>query len=398
MKSPSPKAVPAIIPARGGSKGLPRKNVLQLDGKPLLTHTIDAALDARHVSRVVVTTDDAEIAQLARAAGAEVVHRPSELAADEASSEAALLHALATLDFPANDEPEAFAFLQCTSPLTEPADIDRLIEAVVEGGADSAFLATRFSHFVWRSDESGNFHGVNHDRDRRERRQDRPVEYLETGAGYAMKLSGFRKYQHRFFGHVVAVEMPIERAGEIDTLEEFNAIEARMRANRRASAQQQLPNPVAALVMDFDGVLSDDTVTVSEDGTESVRCSRSDGLGLELLLKDGLPMIVLSREANKVVRARTEKLRLECIHGLEHKLDTLKEWAVRNGIELARTIYVGNDINDLECMAAVGFPVAPADAHPLARDAAKLVLDHNGGRGAVRELADLILAQRRGIV
>jgi YrbI family 3-deoxy-D-manno-octulosonate 8-phosphate phosphatase len=398
MKSPSPKAVPAIIPARGGSKGLPRKNVLQLDGKPLLTHTIDAALDARHVSRVVVTTDDAEIAQLARAAGAEVVHRPSELAADEASSEAALLHALATLDFPANDEPEAFAFLQCTSPLTEPADIDRLIEAVVEGGADSAFLATRFSHFVWRSDESGNFHGVNHDRDRRERRQDRPVEYLETGAGYAMKLSGFRKWRHRFFGHVVAVEMPMERAGEIDTPGEFKAIEARIRANRRSSTQQQLPNPVAGLVMDFDGVLSDDTVAVSEDGTESVRCSRSDGLGLELLLKDGLPMIVLSREANKVVRARTEKLRLECIHGLEHKLDTLKEWAVRNGIELARTVYVGNDINDLECMAAVGFPVAPADAHPAARGAAKLVLDHRGGRGAVRELCEMILAQRKGAV
>ena len=386
----------AIIPARGGSKGLPRKNVRPLLGKPLLAHTIDAALASRHVTRVAVSTDDPEIAEVARQYGAQVVDRPLALAGDKSSSEEALLHALDTL-FPAETpQPEIFLFLQCTSPLTAPEDVDALVEALRREEADSAFLATRFHHFVWRADDSGDFHGVNHDRSVRQMRQDRPAEYFETGSGYAMKLAGFREHRHRFFGRVVAAEMPEEHIGEIDTPADFEAIESRMRARRAAAARAELPQPVAALVMDFDGVLTDDAVIVSQDGVEHVRCSRSDGMGIDLLRRSGLPMIVLSREANPVVRARCDKLQLDCVHGLETKLATLQDWARREGIDLADTVYIGNDVNDLECMEAVGFAAAPADAHEAARDAARLVLQNTGGNGAVRELADMILAQRAG--
>lgn len=389
--------VTAIIPARGGSKGLPRKNVLPLLGKPLLAHTIDAALAARHIARVAVSTDDPEIAAVARRYGADVVDRPAEIAGDKASSEAALLHALDTLHPASAPQPDLFVFLQCTSPLTAAEDIDALVEQFRAGQADSAFLATRFFHFLWRADESGDFHGVNHDRAFRQMRQDRPVEFLETGAGYAMNVAGFRLHGHRFFGKVVAVEMPDERVGEIDTAGEFAVIEARMRVARDSAARAALPQPVAALVMDFDGVLTDDAVTLNQDGVEHVRCSRSDGMGIDLLRASGLPMIVLSRESNPVVAARCAKLRIPCVHGLQTKLATLERWAGEQGVDLARTVYVGNDVNDLECMAAVGFPAAPADAHPAARDAARLVLTRNGGHGAIRELADLILDQRKAL-
>ncbi|MFN4113440.1 MAG: cytidylyltransferase domain-containing protein [Sphingomonadaceae bacterium] len=389
--------ITAIIPARGGSKGVPRKNVLPLMGKPLLAHTIEAALASRHVARVAVSTDDPEIAAVARRFGAEVVDRPAEIAGDKASSEAALLHALDTLHPAGAPQPDLFVFLQCTSPLTRPEDIDALVEAFRREGADSAFLATRFYHFLWRADALGDFHGVNHDRTFRQMRQDRPAEYLETGAGYAIGTAGFREHGHRFFGKVVAVEMPGERVGEIDTADEFAVIEARMRAARAGAAQAMLPQPVAALVMDFDGVLTDDAVMLSQDGVEHVRCSRSDGMGIDLLRTAGLPMIVLSREDNPVVAARCAKLRIPCVHGLRTKLATLTGWADEHGVDLARTVYVGNDVNDLECMAAVGFPVAPADAHPSACDAARLVLTNNGGHGAIRELADMILRQRKAL-
>lgn len=380
----------AIIPARGGSKGLPRKNVLSLAGKPLIAHVIAAALAARHVGRVVVTTDDAEIAEVSRRFGAEIVMRPVALASDTASSEDALLHAIDTLYPSGTRPPDILIFLQCTSPLTTAADIDRVVETLVREEADCAFAATRFHHFLWRAHEPGDFHGVNHDRAVRQMRQQRPPEFLETGAAYAMRIDGFRVARHRFFGRVTASEMPTERVGEIDTAEEFAIIDARMAAARRGTAA--LPTDPSALIMDFDGVFTDDLVLVDQDGREAVMCSRSDGMGIELLRKSGLPMIVLSKETNPVVRARCAKLKLECVHGLETKLDTMIDWATRGGIDLSRAIYVGNDINDIACLDRVGCAVVPRDGHPAALAHADIVIDADGGRGALRRLADMILS------
>ena len=147
--------------------------------------------------------------------------------------------------------------------------------------------------------------------------------------------------------------------------------------------------------MDFDGVLTDDRVTVSEGGEESVVCSRSDGMGIELLRKAGLPMTVISKEKNKVVAARCEKLKVPCSHGIEDKLPLMQRWLADNGIAPEDAIYVGNDINDLPCMAHVGCAVAPGDAHRSAIEAADIVLTRPGGQGAIRELADLLLSSGR---
>lgn len=385
----------AVIPARGGSKGLPGKNVRPLGGKPLIAHTIEAALAARHVGRTIVTTDDAEIAAVARRFGAEVVQRPAELASDTASSESALLHVLDVLE--ANNEPlpEVLVFLQCTSPLTMPEDVDGLVDTLLREGADSAFTGTPFFHFLWQADETGDCHGINHQRGERQMRQDRPLQYLETGAGYAMRTAGFREQRHRFFGRVACHEVPGDRTGEIDTLEEFRTMEARLASRRQTSAAGALPAPLSAIAFDFDGVLTDDRVFVSDDGAETVACSRRDGMGVEQLRAAGIPMIVLSKEVNPVVKARCDKLRLEAVHGLEAKGEVLAAWAERAGVDLAQAIFVGNDVNDLECFAMVGCAVAPRDAHPAALAAADVVLDADGGRGAVRLLADLILSRGR---
>jgi N-acylneuraminate cytidylyltransferase len=142
--------------------------------------------------------------------------------------------------------------------------------------------------------------------------------------------------------------------------------------------------------------MTDNRVTVSADGREAVVCDRGDGLGIERLRAAGVPMAVLSRERDPVVAARCAKLGLPVEQGLLDKVPRLLAWLAARGIDPAQAVYVGNDVNDLEAMAAVGCAVAPADAHPEALRRARLVLDRRGGAGAVRELADLILERQGG--
>jgi YrbI family 3-deoxy-D-manno-octulosonate 8-phosphate phosphatase len=149
---------------------------------------------------------------------------------------------------------------------------------------------------------------------------------------------------------------------------------------------------IAGVAMDFDGVHTDNTVQVDQNGIESVRCDRGDGLGVEMLRKRGLPMCVISREQNPVVLARCAKLQIECWHGVDDKLPLLRQWCEANGLDINQVAYIGNDANDVECLRAAGVGIAPADAHRTAREAATLVLKSSGGRGAVRDVCDAILA------
>jgi N-acylneuraminate cytidylyltransferase len=289
-----------------------------------------------------------------------------------------------------NYRPDLLVFLQCTSPLTLSADIDGTVEALLEQDADSAFAAAPFHYFVWQWDSQGSAVGINHDKRHRPRRQDREPQFIETGAVYVMRVDGFRAAKHRFFGKTTLYVMPMERNLEIDALEDFRAAERCMRERQEAQRHRSLPNPVAALVMDFDGVFTDNKVIVMQDGTEAVACSRGDGWGLGHLRRLGLLMLVLSTEKNPVVQARCDKLRLPCIHGVWDKGAALAEWMRSNGVNPAHVIYIGNDVNDLNCFSLVGCPVAVSDAHPDIMAAARIVLSAAGGSGALRELAELI--------
>ncbi|MEU3911168.1 acylneuraminate cytidylyltransferase family protein [Streptomyces sp. NPDC029721] len=216
----SPVNVTAVIPARGGSKGIPGKNVAEVGGVPLVARAVRACLGAAQVTRVAVSTDDAAIARAAREAGAEVVDRPAELGSDRASSESALLHALDVLEERHSEAVDVLVFVQCTSPFLTSEEVDEAVLAIVRDGADSAFTAVPFHGFLWTADPGhGAGHrarGVNHDSAVRLRRQDRTPEYLESGAVYAMRAEGFRRSGHRFFGRTQLVPTAPERAIELD--------------------------------------------------------------------------------------------------------------------------------------------------------------------------------------
>lgn len=379
----------AIIPARGGSKGIPRKNLLPFAGKPLIAHAIDTARAAEAVTRVIVSTDDDEIADTARRHGAEAVMRPAALSGDHASSEAALMHVLDTLEQDGY-RPEVVLLMQCTSPFTRAVDLDRLVAAIASG-ADSAFTVAPSHQFLWHRTPDG-ARGVNHDHRTRAMRQAREPEYVETGSAYAMRMPAFRVAGHRFFGHTELIEVPADTHFELDEPADVALAVARFAA--RTDAVPALPFLPEAIVFDFDGVMTDDRVHTDQEGTEAVVCSRRDGLGLEMLRHAGMRMMVISKEANRAVAARCAKLKLPVEHGIDDKLPVLDSWLARHAIRPADAFYVGNDVNDLACMAHVGCAAAPRDAHPAALAAARLVLDADGGNGAVRLLADMILAQR----
>ena len=383
----TPRVV-AVIPARGGSKGVPGKNLRRVAGRSLVQRAVDACVAATSIDATYVSTDDAGIASAARAAGAEVVERPADLSGDTASSESALLHALDQLSAD-GAEPEIVVFVQCTSPFIAPADLDRAVAMITDGQADSVFAAVATYEFLWRSGPDGQASGINHDAAYRPRRQDRVPHFRETGAFYAMSVAGFRAARHRFFGRTAVVQVPELTAVEIDHAHDLTLASA-----LAAAIDPRVRVDVDVVVTDFDGVHTDDSATVDEDGYESVRVSRADGLGVERLRKAGVPMLILSKETNRVVRARAAKLGVDVLHGIEEKAEVVRDWLRRQGVAPERAAYLGNDINDLGPMELVGWPVAVADAHPAVRRAARLVLSHPGGHGAVRELCDLVLEGR----
>jgi YrbI family 3-deoxy-D-manno-octulosonate 8-phosphate phosphatase len=146
---------------------------------------------------------------------------------------------------------------------------------------------------------------------------------------------------------------------------------------------------IKLVAFDFDGVFTDNMVYVLQDGRESVRCSRSDGLGLEKLRRLGIATAIISTETNPVVSARADKLKVRCIQGCEDKLAALEALTRTGDFGLEAVAFVGNDINDLDCLTHVGLPIVVQDAHPDVVPHAAYRTSRPGGQGAVREICDL---------
>jgi len=151
-----------------------------------------------------------------------------------------------------------------------------------------------------------------------------------------------------------------------------------------------LVRTIRLVAFDFDGVFTDNAVYVFQDGSEAVRCCRGDGIGLEKLRSLGVNLAIISTETNPVVSARARKLGIPCVQGCKDKRAALEDMAREKGISLAEVAFVGNDINDLSCLSAVGLPVIVQDAHPDVIPYGRYRTTSPGGRGAVRELCDLI--------
>lgn len=382
-----------VILARGGSKGVPGKNLRTVGGVSLIARSVRAAINAPSVAAVYVSTDDNAIATEAALYGARIIKRPADISGDTASSEAGWLHAIPAMraDFPAV---ERLVFLQCTSPFTTGDDIESCLSAMTDQGADCALSVIEDHTFLWRRDTNGFGQGVNHtETEQRKRRQDLPPSFRESGAIYCVDLAAFEQTGQRFCGKVAL--SPVDHPPlEIDTLQDFALCSqiARM-ADNSGITPARLAN-IRAVVMDFDGVHTDNLVLTDQNGIESVRTSRGDGMGIAMLRDSGrYHLMILSKERNPVVVKRAEKLQLEVFHAVDDKVAALNGWLAERSLDWDQLLYVGNDINDRPAMERAGLSACPSDAHHDILGMADWILPHPGGHGALRAMSDALLAQ-----
>ena len=398
----------AIIPARGGSKSIPRKNIRTFAGAPLIAYSIAAGLQAELVTRVIVSTDDEEIATAGRAAGAETPFlRPVELAQDQTTDLPVFEHALAWLAEHEGYRPEIVVQLRPTSPVRPPDLVDSAVGLLL-GHAEADCVrgvvpSGQNPHKMWRIAPDGRMQPLLQAPGIAEPynapRQALPPTYWQTGHIDAIRTSCIEQ-KHSLTGEVILPLVIDPRYTiDIDTLSDWQRAErlaasdlAMVRpAFLTAGEKRPLPLPPALVVFDFDGVMTDDRVWVDQDGRELVAAHRGDGMGIAMLRRAGIPAVVLSTETNPVVAARCRKLQLPAIQGQQDKAAALRALLAERQLDPARVVYLGNDLNDLPCFPLVGCAVAVADAHPAVLRAADLTLSHAGGQGAVRELCERLL-------
>ena len=397
----------AIIPARGGSKGIPRKNIKSFAGYPLIAYSIAAGLQSELTTRVIVSTDDEEIAEVARKWGAQMPFlRPAEFAADNTLDLPVFQHALTWLKERENYVPDIVVQLRPTSPARPVGMVDEAIRLLLNHPeADSVrgvVPADENPHKMWRVDtETGLMHGLlkvdGIDEPYNAPRQKLPPVYWQTGHIDAIRPERTFMAGDSMSGkNILPLFLDPDYTIDIDTPFDWMRYEwlvthAGLNMVWPGRGRRRIPKNVELVVMDFDGVMTDDCVIVDQNGIESVRCSRADGMGIRLLRESGMKIVVLSSERNPVVMTRCKKLNLECIHGVLKKGEILENYLKENEINPQNVIYVGNDVNDLPCFPLVGCAVVPADAHAKVKNEADIVLLHNGGEGAVRELCDMLL-------
>lgn len=378
----------AIIPARGGSKGIKDKNLQLVGGVSLIGRAVRTAKKATNISEVYVTTDSTEIAKEAINYGAKVINRPPGISNDTASSEAAVLHAITELES-TTVIGSAIIFIQCTSPFLEPGDLDAAILKYESKSIDTIFSAFSTHKLVWTNEKSS-WKGLNHDESLpRVRRQDTDGTIIENGAFYIVNVKHLKSTNNRFGQSNEPFLMPENRSLDIDTQNDLHLAQFLI----FDQAGQSLDfSKIKALVLDFDGVFTDNKVIVNEDGSESVICSRSDGFGLQLLRGvTNIELLILSKERNIVASKRASKLGMECKLSVDNKLEILNAWLAKKKISLSETAFVGNDLNDKECLEASGLGIVVADAHESIISLADYKLKNKGGEHAIRELTDLII-------
>tara|TARA_B100000242_G_C43045242_1_gene487839 strand:+ start:1568 stop:2749 length:1182 start_codon:yes stop_codon:yes gene_type:complete len=375
-----------IIPARGKSKRIENKNLIKISGKPLLQYTLEHVNNSKYLkNNTYVSSDSSNILELALKNNVKVISRPPNLSDDTSTSESSLIHALDVLK-DKNFFPEIIVFLQCTSPIRSLNDIDDAIDFFLNNKFDSILSVVDSKKFLWNQNKKG-ANAINYDINNRKREQDINSQFEENGSIYITKNSNLRKYKNRISGKIGLYKMSYWSGFQVDSKDDVTLVSNYLSKNNYNHIQKK----IELIVFDFDGVFTNDYLIMDENGKESVVLSRKDGMGIKRLKKEGFKILILSSEKNDVVKKRAEKLGVEVQYNESNKLLFLKNYISQNKINKSNVMFVGNDINDEECMGFVGIPIAVSDAIPKVREKASIILMNKGGKEVIREVSDLIL-------
>ncbi|KAG1953041.1 N-acylneuraminate cytidylyltransferase A isoform X3 [Pimephales promelas] len=386
------KHIAALILARGGSKGIPLKNIKMLAGVPLIGWVIRAALDSGVFHSVWVSTDHEDIAKVAKAWGAKVHKRCPSVSKDCSSSLEAIQEF--SSKYP---EVDIICNIQATSPCLHPYHLKEALELMTHQGFESVFSVVRRHHFRWQEVKKGECpitEPLNLDPSKRPRRQDWDGELCENGSFYftTKKLVTEGLLQG---GKITYFEMLPEFSVDIDV--DIDWPVAEQRVLRFGYFGKDKPEVVKLLLCNVSGCLTDGQIHISANGDDMVSINTRDQTGINMLKKEGVKVILI--EQNPIKKTLADKIYkwmgCEVLRDVDDILKKVEKLMKKDGLEWKEVAYMGNDEPDVKCLSLAGLSAVPLDAPVVALNAAKYSCHCAAGRGAVREFAEHILLLKK---
>jgi YrbI family 3-deoxy-D-manno-octulosonate 8-phosphate phosphatase len=379
-------SVIAFIPARGGSKSIPGKNIKNFCGKPLIYWNLFALEKSVFVDEVVVATDSEKIFKKVEEfnfSKVKLYKRSAENAQDHSTSEAIMLEYIHYAKLAPSD---TFMLVQATSPFTRAEDFNNGLNLMSKH--DTVFACAKIKRFIW--DKEGR--PLNYNHNNRPRRQDFDGTFMENGAFCISSVSDIIKHNNRISGNIGICEMAEYTFVEIDEVEDWIMAEQLFMKNH-ASEHKSNFNKIKLFLSDVDGVLTDAGMYYTENGDEFKKFCTYDGMGFHLLQKTGIKVGILTTEDRQLNRRRAKKLGLDFdFHGAKDKLQIVIDLCLKENITLDEVAYIGDDVNCFSLLSHVGIAACPNNAvHKIKAIPNIIQLNKNGGDGVVREFVELIL-------
>ena len=379
-------SVIAFIPARGGSKSIPGKNIKDFCGKPLIYWNLFALEKSELVDEIIVATDSKQIFKIVKEfnfSKVKLYNRSAENAQDHSTSEAIMLEYINYAKLASSD---TFMLVQATSPFTRTEDFNNGLRLMSKH--DTVFACAKIKRFIWSKEGIP----LNYDHNNRPRRQDFEGTFMENGAFCISSVSNIIYHNNRISGNIGICEMAEYTFVEIDEVEDWIMAEQLFIKNHSSDYKFNF-NKIKLLLSDVDGVLTDAGMYYTENGDEFKKFCTYDGMGFQLLQKTGIKVGILTTEDRSLNRRRAKKLGLDFdFHGAKDKLQIVKDLCIKENISLDEVAYIGDDVNCFSILSHVGIAACPNNAMDKIKAIPNIIqLNKNGGDGVVREFVELIL-------
>lgn len=382
----------AFIPVRGGSKSIPLKNVKLFCGKPLIFWSLNALNKVDGLDKIYVATDSNTIKKTTESFSfdkVEIYDRDEKNAQDNSSTESVMLEFIEKKNI---SDDTIFILVQVTCPLTTAQDYIKAINLFKNDNVDSLLSVARVKQFLWNRDGTP----INYDYKNRPRRQDFDGMLMENGAFYINTVKNIKRNYNRLCGKIAIFEMPEYTVIDIDEPDDWKRAEDLMQKYILGVNILSNQAKIKLFLTDVDGTLTDAGMYYDQYGNELKKFNTHDGKGFELIRKSGIKTGIITSEFTKIVENRAKKLNVDYLYqGLEQKqkLEVVKEICKIENISLNEVAYIGDDINCKELLENVGLAACPNDAVDEIKNIPKIrILKKDGGKGVVREFANLILS------
>ncbi|MCY4645139.1 MAG: HAD hydrolase family protein [Bacteriovoracales bacterium] len=380
----------AFIPLRGGSKAIPLKNIIPIAGKPLCHWAIEAALEAKCIDRVVVSTDSHAIEKATERfkghSKFSLFRRSSLHAQDHSSTEDAML------EYFEDHLCQNIVLIQATSPILTSRELDHAMDKFERLKTSSLLSVAPFKRFIWTEerDNPSAAKPLNYDFKKRPLRQKFHRQYVENGAFYIIGHQDFIETKCRLKDPVSIYQMSELSSYEIDNPEDIPPLEKYL----QKTTLRKLSKKIKLMATDMDGVLTDSGMYYDQQGNELKKFNTRDGHAFEIARKKGLITAIITKEETQIAQKRAEKIRSHYLHqGISNKLKVLEDICKQEGIKTQECLYFGDDLGDLDIFDSEAFCICPQDAVEVIRRKADYISSQKGGHGVLREAIDAIYSQ-----